>query len=140
MSLAPTSSRGAFLKARLAVNGIQCAARSFGTLTAGAWGLLSSMGASLKVLAILAGANYQLRRGTGTSITCDIPDNSVGLLRLNPNPRLISRTLRPRNPRYRAIAAGFAETLPPAVPGHARSRRSGRPAASGAEALRPGCA
>src|SRR5690349_3186267 len=46
MSLAPASSRGAFLKARLAVKGIQCAARSFGTLTAVA-GLLSSMGASI---------------------------------------------------------------------------------------------
>src|SRR5580704_14308174 len=46
MSLAPASSRGAFLKARLAVNGIQCAARSFGTLRAGEAGLLSSMGAS----------------------------------------------------------------------------------------------
>src|ERR1700712_1376706 len=46
MSLAPASSRGAFLKARLAVNGIQCAARSFGTLTSGRTGLLSSIGAS----------------------------------------------------------------------------------------------
>src|ERR1700761_7800764 len=46
MSLAPASSRGAFLKARLAVNGIQCAARSFGTLTVAALGLLSSIGAS----------------------------------------------------------------------------------------------
>src|SRR5882724_9859483 len=46
MSLAPASSLGAFLKARLAVNGIQCAARSFGTLTAAGRGLLSSMGAS----------------------------------------------------------------------------------------------
>src|SRR6185436_11009849 len=44
MSFAPASSRGIFLKARLAVNGIQCAARSFGTLTAGRGGLLSSIG------------------------------------------------------------------------------------------------
>src|SRR3954467_15888360 len=44
MSLAPASRRGAFLKARLPVNGIQCAARSFGTLTAGLGGLLSSIG------------------------------------------------------------------------------------------------
>src|SRR4051812_17061518 len=43
MSLAPASSRGFFLNARLAVNGIQCAARSFGTLTLGELGLLSSM-------------------------------------------------------------------------------------------------
>src|SRR4030088_229471 len=46
MSLAPANSRGAFLKARLAVNGIQCAARSFGTATAGRVGVLSSIGAS----------------------------------------------------------------------------------------------
>src|ERR1700675_3317546 len=46
MSLAPASSRGFFLKARVAVNGIQCAARSLGTLTAVLRGLLSSMGAS----------------------------------------------------------------------------------------------
>src|SRR3954451_20598540 len=44
ISLAPASSRGFFLNARLAVNGIQCAARSFGTLTAGRAGLLSSIG------------------------------------------------------------------------------------------------
>src|SRR6266404_6885923 len=53
MSFAPASSLGAFLKARLAVNGIQCAARSFGKLTAAGRGLLSSMGASC-VLEILA--------------------------------------------------------------------------------------
>src|ERR1700726_467767 len=46
MSLAPARSLGAFLKARLAVNGIQCAARSLGTLTAAGLGLLSNMGAS----------------------------------------------------------------------------------------------
>src|SRR6266851_1562106 len=44
MSLAPASSLGAFLKARFAVNGIQCAARSFGTATAEGRGLLSNMG------------------------------------------------------------------------------------------------
>src|SRR2546425_1784498 len=49
MSLAPASSRGFFLNARLAVNGIQCAARSLGTLTAAAFELLSSMVASSKV-------------------------------------------------------------------------------------------
>src|SRR5512143_2456235 len=51
MSLAPASSRGFFLKARLAVNGIQCAARSLGTLTAAGRGLLSSMGASSSFVA-----------------------------------------------------------------------------------------
>src|SRR6478752_7429558 len=50
MSFAPASSRGAFLKARLAVNGIQCAAKSFGTLTAGGCGLLSNMAASSSVV------------------------------------------------------------------------------------------
>src|ERR1700761_3867352 len=68
MSLAPASSRGAFLKARLAVNGIQCAARSFGTATEVGFGLLSSMGASC-VLRVFRGrcrARYQLHGGTGT--------------------------------------------------------------------------
>src|SRR6185437_13684146 len=69
MSLAPASSRGAFLKARLAVNGIQCAARSLGTLTADDFGLLSSMGAScvpgcLGMRRCLG--SYQLHGGTGT--------------------------------------------------------------------------
>src|ERR1700719_4642533 len=50
MSLSPASSRGAFLKARLAVNGIQCAAKSLGTLTAGGCGLLSNMAASSSVV------------------------------------------------------------------------------------------
>src|ERR1700687_1583144 len=66
MSLAPASSRGFFLNARLAVNGIQCEARSFGTLTAvGRW-LLSSMGASSKLGRSDLCAGYQLRRATGT--------------------------------------------------------------------------
>src|SRR6185437_4678729 len=61
-----------FLKARLAVNGIQCAARSFGTLTEGALGLLSSIGASSKVRSGGLASSYQLRRRTGTPITCDL--------------------------------------------------------------------
>ena len=44
ISLAPASSRGVVLNARFAVNGIQCAARSFGTATGVGRGLLSSMG------------------------------------------------------------------------------------------------
>src|ERR1700733_13317864 len=59
MPLAPARSRGAFLKARLAVNGIQCAARSLGTLTAAGWGLLSNMGGLFKswdVLFLVRGA------------------------------------------------------------------------------------
>src|SRR5258707_12091691 len=66
MSLAPASSLGAFLKARLAVNGIQCAARSFGTLTAVGRGLLSSMRASCVLGIGESGARYQLRCETGT--------------------------------------------------------------------------
>src|SRR5450631_3084639 len=56
MSLAPASSRGAFLKARLAVNGIQCAARSLGTLTAAGRGLLSSIGGLLEFSGSVAAA------------------------------------------------------------------------------------
>src|SRR5258708_35613050 len=56
MPLAPASSLGAFLKARLAVNGMPCGARSFGTLTLGAAGLLSSMGTSLRFSGSQAGS------------------------------------------------------------------------------------
>src|ERR1700687_1329864 len=62
MSLAPASSLGAFLKARLAVNGIQCAARSFGTLTAVGRGLLSSMGGLLRF------GNWRLCRKLSASL------------------------------------------------------------------------
>src|SRR3979490_1670112 len=75
MSLAPASSRGFFLNARLAVNGIQCAARSFGTLTAVGRGLLSSMGASSKLGRSGLGAGYQLHRATGTSGPAIFPLN-----------------------------------------------------------------
>src|SRR6478736_172799 len=102
MSLAPASIRGFFLKARLAVNGIQCAARSFGTLTAGERGLLSSMGASLAFGAWGWPPRYQLRRAPGTQIVRDI---SLAI-RQGRSPQ--SRTPRPRNPRYRATAATIA--------------------------------
>src|SRR6266850_615230 len=75
MSLAPASSRGFFLNARLAVNGIQCAARSFGTLTAVARGLLSSMRASSKLECSDLCAGYQLRRVTGTPGAAIFPLN-----------------------------------------------------------------
>src|SRR6185369_13458463 len=65
MSLAPASIRGFFLNARFAVNGIQCAARSFGTLTELGRALLSSMGGLFSVLNGFA-PKYQLRRQTGT--------------------------------------------------------------------------
>src|SRR5580700_2606565 len=69
MSLAPASSRGAFLKARLAVNGIQWAAKSLGTLTAAGCGLLSSMGASSSF-----GAQWLCRK-----VTASAPDwNATG--------------------------------------------------------------
>src|SRR3954452_6823483 len=66
MSLAPASSRGAFLKARFAVNGIQCAARSLGTLTAAGRGLLSSMAGLFFQKSGGWLRKYQLRHRTGT--------------------------------------------------------------------------
>src|SRR6202022_1733702 len=61
MSLAPASSRGAFLKARLAVNGIQCAARSFGTLTVAGRGLLSSIGGLFKFCCVLGRGGFRVK-------------------------------------------------------------------------------
>src|ERR1700682_1872127 len=71
MSLAPASIRGFFLNARFAVNGIQCAARSFGTLTAGALGLLSSMGGLFGFSDELAAKLSVSSRG-GNAGGCDI--------------------------------------------------------------------
>src|SRR5260370_2334915 len=105
MSLAPASSRGAFLKARLAVNGIQCAARSLGTLTAVGRGLLSSIGASLKFWDMAAfqvsgcsglRASYQLRPHTGTPTGGYI---SVFLGRFQEQAAVIDRRRRSRTPR-----------------------------------------
>src|SRR3569832_2483849 len=48
MSLASVCCCGAFLKARMAVNGIQCAARTMGTMTVAERGLLSSMAGLLE--------------------------------------------------------------------------------------------
>src|SRR6185437_3489837 len=79
MSLAPARSRGAFLKARLAVNGIQCAAKSLGTLTAGDCGLLSNMAASL--FGTCCGwdlaTGYQLRL-TAETANCSTCFSSIG--------------------------------------------------------------
>src|SRR5438445_13049529 len=72
MSLAPASSRGFFLNARFAVNGIQCAARSFGTATGVGRGLLSGMGGLFSVLNVGLAPKYQLRRETGTPTGRDI--------------------------------------------------------------------
>src|ERR1039457_3237187 len=66
MSLAPASIRGARLNARLAVNGIQYAARSFGTLMAAGRGLLSNMGSLLLFSTRWLRASYQLRPATET--------------------------------------------------------------------------
>src|SRR5438034_3753351 len=84
MSLAPASIRGFFLKARFAVNGIQCAARSFGTLTAGRGGLLCSMGGLFGVWSVGYGASYQLRPASGTPIVRDLPQQSAEVGRRDP--------------------------------------------------------
>src|SRR3954454_12121750 len=114
MSLAPASSRGFFLNARLAVNGIQCAARSLGTLTLGALGLLSSMAGLFGFGWLDRGLPpiYQLRAAPGTPERRDISAQSG----LKGRP-LQSRTLRPRNPRYRARAV--------AAPGRRLAVRAG---------------
>src|SRR5215218_7341667 len=80
MSLAPASSRGFFLNARLAVNGIQCAARSLGTLTLGALGLLSSMAGLFGFGWLDRGLppTYQLRAAPGTLASRDISAQSGG--------------------------------------------------------------
>src|SRR6185503_8499304 len=78
MSLAPASSRGFFLNARFAVNGIQCAARSFGTLTDLELGLLSSMGGLFDVWGVRLRPRYQLRHQTGTPTRRDISTQSHG--------------------------------------------------------------
>src|SRR6185312_14258484 len=85
MSLAPASSRGFFLNARFAVNGIQCAARSFGTATGVGRGLLSSMGGLFSVLNVGFAPKYQLRRQTGTPARRVISAQSGGLSRFRRN-------------------------------------------------------
>src|SRR5579883_2373779 len=78
MSLAPASRRGCFLKARLAVKGIQCADRSLGTLTVLARGLLSSMEASFDFGIEPVGypAGYQLPEATKTAEALLFPRSS----------------------------------------------------------------
>src|SRR5258707_4835809 len=85
MSLAPASSRGFFLNARLAVNGIQCAARSFGTLTAVGRGLLSSMGAFSELGRMGLCGSYQLRRATGNPWPPKFPLKWPELTEYQPN-------------------------------------------------------
>src|SRR6185369_7394165 len=101
MSLAPASSLGAFLKARLAVNGIQCAARSFGTLTAAGRGLLSSMGASCVLEDWLLQRKVSACSRDGNANGTQISAHSGGLpTALLTDRQRRSRTPRPRNPRY----------------------------------------
>src|SRR5689334_13771712 len=128
MSLAPASIRGAFLKARLAVNGIQWAARSFGTLTAGALGLLSSIGASLNglegVVALQAISFSQRRERQCLAIFGPFAVDCCEEFSRGPRPW--RKTPRLPNLRYRARAAAAAERRPRHSPGRGRSRRSGR--------------
>src|SRR4051812_38181318 len=132
MSLAPASSRGFFLNARLAVNGIQCAARSFGTLTLVGWGLLSSM-AGLFGFGWDYLPRYQFRAASGTPGRRDISAQSRGsYLKFARDRRPRSRTLRPLNPRYRARAAAIAGKRPQARAGNGRFRRAARRPASDA--------
>src|SRR5215472_10295200 len=106
MSFAPASSRGAFLKARLAVNGIQCAARSFGTLTGEEGGLLSSIGGLFandqqlwcgRLSASGGDGNANPQRALWT-VWADLHSG----LAIIPDRRRRSRTLRLRSPRCRA--------------------------------------
>src|SRR6266849_6769984 len=139
MSLAPASSLGAFLKARLAVNGIQCAARSFGTLTAAGRGLLSSMGAScvLETWRLWHKVSASLRDGNanGALYSRIFGGLTTGLVT---DRRRRPRTPRPRNPRYRATIAAIAEMRLRAARGHGRSRTIARPVRSGAAGLLSG--
>src|SRR4051812_41710729 len=84
MSLAPANSRGFFLKARFAVNGIQCAARSFGTATAGRAGLLSSIGCLFRFGrggSARHGISFAVRRKPATRGSMHAQSGSFGDLR-----------------------------------------------------------
>src|SRR5258708_643946 len=122
MSLAPASIRGFFLNARFAVNGIQCAARSFGTLTAAGRGLLSSMGGLFGVSDELAAQLSVSSRGRDAG-GCDISAQlgafegtlqnrsadpeyfAVGILGIEPQ----QRQLRVGSFQLFAAAADFAQ-------------------------------
>src|SRR3954447_11093517 len=132
MSLAPASNRGAFLKARLAVKGIQWAARSFGTLTAAGRGLLSSMGAS---------SNCRARGWLqGISFVAARARHGGPLFRLRFRDRgRRPKTLRLRNPRYRATTTAVSEMRLRALADHGRSRIAVRHLASGAVRPRSKC-
>src|ERR1700759_808810 len=125
MSLAPASSRGAFLKARLAVNGIQCAARSLGTLTAGGGGLLSSMAGLFEFSVDLA----QYVSSLAKVLECQSPTFSVQREAVNRRAyadlqgrKRRSRTPRPSNLRCRARGIRRADRPSPAFRGSGRSR------------------
>src|SRR3954466_11478811 len=145
MSLAPASSRGFFLNARLAVNGIQCAARSFGTLTAGRAGLLSSIGCllgfGLQGFARHAISFAWLRERTLASYYAGqmggfrdaaVSRTRCGILHAAPQSRDRTkrrRSLRPRlcsaprrKERRAALRPGHGATPPPPVARRARAR------------------
>src|SRR5882757_3199763 len=129
MSLAPARSRGFFLNARFAVNGIQCAARSFGTLTAVGRGLLSSMGASSELGRMGLCAGYQLRRATGTPGPAIFPLNRADLTEYQPSAEIFRGLLE--------IGCGDPEHLALGIlgvePEQRQSRKDGfqrRPAAA----------
>src|ERR1700760_2541189 len=97
MHLAPASSRGAFLKARLAVNGIQCAARSFGTLTVPWLGLLSSIGGL-----------FVFRVGSWPqTISFETSRERLWRLKIAPDPALLgarpASDIRSRDPEHLAV-------------------------------------
>src|SRR5579862_1926797 len=143
MSLAPANSRGAFLKARLAVNGIQCAARSLGTLTAGERGLLSSMAGLFE---FSVGRVAQYVRIFAQVLECQSRTFSVQLEAVNRRAYadLQGRKRRSRTPRRsnlpcRATEIRRADRPSPAFRGSGRSRRAARRRWSGVFGPHPGC-
>src|SRR5215216_4601223 len=115
MSLAPASSRGFFLNARFAVNGIQCAARSFGTATGVGRGLLSSMGGLFSVWGGELTSNYQFRRRTETLARRDISsevapasrEENASKQKIEPRPAALK--IGGGDPEYFALGIGGVE-------------------------------
>src|ERR1700722_9582890 len=132
MSLAPASSRGAFLKARLAVNGIQCAARSLGTLTADGRGLLASMAGLFEFCGETVGRQFSSFTGRSKRRETDYFRRDRAFLRINrddfaafqrfANPRREPRTPRLPNLRCQATEIRFADKPLQVRSGSGRSR------------------
>jgi hypothetical protein len=89
----------------LAVNGIQCAAKSLGTLTAGGCGLLSNMAASSSVL---GGIGYRAKlsasRASGNFNNLRISAYLTELLRRQPNSN--TRMLESKDRRLQLRSVG----------------------------------